>query len=157
MPRGHLRMDLSVVRQGLHLAREFGLRPLEELARVAELVEHSVYEAGSLRSGEDEIRFTLLNPPLRMGAFSRIGLAWDGVPIPPDRAWIRLPGAPGPSALSLVTVSSPVTIPIGERTEFGFSIAPVPAGAHAVRLELQSVAVPPLVWFDFTDHVAGTV
>jgi hypothetical protein len=68
--RGFALLDLSLLRQGIRIGWEFGIQSIAELARVGELVERSVYEPSSLATAPGGIRFTLLNPPLRMGAFS---------------------------------------------------------------------------------------
>lgn len=154
MASGHFRMDLGVVRQGLHLLVSFGLRPLEEMTRVAELLEHSVYEHGSLVRAGAGVSFVLLNPPLRMGAFSRASLTWDGAPVAPECSFV-LPGGRGPPrALSDLSRERPLTLPVGERSRFTLEPTTVSEGVHRVRLDLQSVAIPPRVWFEFSDRLA---
>ncbi len=148
-------MDLDVVRQGLHLLVSFGLRPLEEMTRVAELLEHSVYQRGSLSVEAGRVSFVLLNPPLRMGAFSRITLSWDGTPIPPERSSVVVGGSGPPRPLSDLSRERPLVLPVGERTRFWFEPPVVSEGTHAVRLDLQSVAIPPRVWFEFHDRLDG--
>lgn len=153
MGHSHLRVDLAVLRQGLHLALDFGLQPVEELARIAELLEHSVYEPGSLSSNGREVAFTLLNPPLRTGAFDAARIFWDGGATPVAGAWAAGPGE-APRALATVGPDSPLLVPVGRRTRFGFpQDGPAASGTRKVRLELHSVAIPPLVWFEFSDRV----
>ncbi|HYK94210.1 MAG TPA: hypothetical protein VEY07_09275 [Thermoplasmata archaeon] len=153
MGSGHFRMDLSVVRQGLRLFWEFGLQPLEEMVRVAELLEHSVYERGSLVRRGSRIEFVLLNPPLRMGAFSSIAARLDDVPVAPEAAFIS-PGGTGASrAFSTITRDDPLTIPVGVRTRISLEAPQVEPGHRRVRLELHSRAIPPRVWFEFSDHL----
>ena len=152
MGHSHLRVDLAVLRQGLHLAFDFGLQPIEELARVAELLEHSVYEPGSLRSNGQEVVFTLRNPPLRTGAFDRARVFFDGALTPAANAWAAGPdGARQP--LAALGRDAPLVVPVGRRTHFGFPWDGETGGSRKVRLELHSVAIPPLVWFEFSDHV----
>lgn len=149
----HFRADVGLLVQGLSIGWEFGLRPLEELARVGLLLEHSVYEPASLRRRPDGVGFVLRNPPLRMGAFRGLELLWDGRRVPASEAWIR-PGGRGPRRpFDSVGAEAPVGIPVGERTEVGFVGPPPSPGPHSVRLELRSLAVPPLVWMFFKDHV----
>ncbi len=151
MPPGHLRADLSLLRQGASLTREFGFRSLEGLTRIAELIEHSVYEARSLTRTADGVAFTLLNPPLRMGAFEEVRVQWDGQPLPLAAVAITLPGSAARRSAADLSRDAPVTIPIGERTTIHLDLPPPPPGPHHVRLELRSVAIPPRVWFEFTD------
>lgn len=152
MGHSHLRVDLGLVRQGVHLAIDFGLQPVEELTRVAELLEHSVYELGSLRGDGREVRFVLRNPPLRTGAFGSVRLFWDGAPQPTAGAWAAGPdGTRRP--LDALRRESPLLLPVGRRTRFGFPFAGPVAGVHRVRLELRSVAIPPTIWMEFSDRL----
>jgi hypothetical protein len=144
--------DLSLLRQGVEVAVGFGIRSLEGLAEVANLLEQSVYEPGSLARTPDGFAFTLLNPPLRMGAFSSVRILWNGHDVDPGIAAIRLPGLPD-RPLSGISVVAPVTIPVGSRTGFSVASREVARGRHHLRLELQSVAVPPRVWFEFSDEM----
>lgn len=156
MGYSHLRVDLGVIRQGIHLAFDFGLQPVEELTRVAELLERSVYEVGSLRTDGAEVTFLLRNPPLRTGAFESARLLWDGSLRPIAGAWAAEP-AGAPRALESLTRAAPLTLPVGRRTRFGFPAPGDVAGVHRVRLELQSVAIPPRIWFEFSDRVGEAV
>lgn len=151
----HLRADLGLVRQGLRLALAFGVRPLEEMVRVAELIESSVYDHGSLNSDGRAVRFRLLNPPLRMGAFSRLALRWDGVLIPPSDATVASADGGPPRRFDGISLARPATIPIGRRTEIAFVTERHEPGVHRVRLELESVAIPPMVWLEFADRLAA--
>ena len=154
MASGHLRMDLGVIRQGLHLLFEFGVRPLEEMTRVAELIEHSVYEKGSLGRRGESISFVLLNPPLRMGAFSEISLTFDSTPVPKDLVTVEPGPRAAPRTLADLSRDRPLTLPVGVRTRFRFTAPVTGPGPHRVRLDLHSVAIPPRVWFEFHDHLA---
>jgi hypothetical protein len=153
MASGHFRMDLGVVGQGLHLLVDFGFRPLEEMARVAELLEHSIYARGSLRRVGGRASFTLLNPPLRMGAFDRVTVRCDGRLLPPETTTVDAGSRGAARALADVSRARPLDLPVGEPTRFEFDADALPPGPHRVRLELQSVAIPPLVWLEFTDHL----
>ena len=154
MGSGHFRMDLKVVRQGLRIFWEYGFQPLEEMVRVAELLEHSVYEKGSLTLLDGHVEFVLLNPPLRMGAFSSIRASMDGTPVPTDRAGVMIEPARTPRKLSTLSRQDPLTLPVGARSRFWLEAAGVGPGDHTIRLELQSVAIPPRVWLEFSDHLA---
>jgi hypothetical protein len=149
---GRLRGDLALAREGVEVAVGFGARSLEGLVDVAELLEHSVYEPQSLRRTPEGFGFVLLNPPLRMGAFSSVRLLWDGTPVASGHGAILLPDAP-PRPLESIVRGDPVTLPVGRRTRFTVRAEDVANGRHHVRLELQSIAVPPLVWFEFSDEL----
>ena len=153
MRAARLRGDLSLVHQGFEIAAGFGVRSLEGLVSVAELLESSVYEAGSLRRTPTGFSFTLLNPPLRMGAFRELRVIVNGVAIPGALASVRLGDPPTETGLNAVDREHPVVLPVGERSRFEVR-TPAPAtGRLQVRLELQSVAIPPRVWFEFSDDV----
>jgi hypothetical protein len=152
MGSSHLRVDLVVIAQGIRLAMEFGWRPLEEMALVAELLEHSVYRHGSLRSEGDRWSFELLNPPLRMGAFSRLELFLDGARVPPEAVEVAVPPAAA-RRLDTIDPEHPFELPVGRRSGFTVRTPPPARGTHRVRLELVSVAIPPTVLFEFTDHL----
>ncbi|MCI4360561.1 MAG: hypothetical protein L3J91_02570 [Thermoplasmata archaeon] len=150
MRTARLRGDLSLIKQGVEVAVGFGVRTLEGLAELGELLEHSVYEPRSLARTPDGCRFILLNPPLRMGAFSSVRIFLDGAPVDPSRVGIDGPDGIARS-IDSVTAASPITLPIGLRSRFAVRATTVPAGRHRLRIELQSVAIPPLVWFEFED------
>lgn len=143
---------LSVVRQGITVGADFGPRALEALLWVAESVEESVYEPGSFVHGPDGLRFALSNPPLRMGAFSSVRLRLDGTLWTASRTWLRaVPGAPRRTAES-VTPERPLELRPGARLEVLLeAAAPRGRSPMRVRLELQSVAIPPLVWLEFEE------
>jgi hypothetical protein len=147
---------LSLLRQGLSVGVEFGAHSLEALLWVAETVEQSVYERGSLTRTPEGLRFWLNNPPLRVGAFSSLRVAIDGTHVPAERARVR--GGPGLPWRTLTEISGerPLELRPGERTEVAVEGVPS-AGVRelTVRLELQSTAIPPLVWFEFTDALGG--
>ncbi|MCI4337177.1 MAG: hypothetical protein L3K17_08335, partial [Thermoplasmata archaeon] len=129
-----------------------GLKPFEQMTRVVDLLEHSVYEHGSLRLEGDRISFTLRNPPLRTGAFESIRLLWDGTVVAPATASLAA-GSQSPQYLGSISRNAPISLPVGRRSVFSFPRIGEINGEHAVRLELQSVAIPPRVWFEFSDHV----
>ena len=151
MPPAHLRADLSLLRQGASLAREFGFRSLEGLTRIAELIEHSVYEPRSLTRTDEGVAFTLLNPPLRMGAFEEVRVLWDGRALPPESVTLAVPGTAARRSAADISRAEPVTIPVGQRTTVHLTLESPAPGSHHVRLELRSVAIPPRVWFEFSD------
>lgn len=150
--------DLSVFRQGLSVGFEFGSRALAHLAAVAELIEKNVYEPGSLRLNEGVVEFVLLNPPLRMGAFSAIRVSIDAAKLPEvaihfdpgeQGAWVRA---------DAVSRQTPLFLPVGRRTRVRLEVHPSPApGVHHLHLEFQSVAIPPLVWLEFQDDLRRAV
>ncbi len=147
------RADLSLLREGVDVAVGFGVRSLEGLGGVAEFLEHAVYEPRSFRAIDQGVTFTLRNPPLRMGAFGSIRVGVDGVWTPPSQVSVHPGDAPAPIPLDQVDRDRPVTLPIGLRTAFVLrGVDPTPRRAR-VRLELLSVAIPPLVWYEFEDEL----
>jgi hypothetical protein len=154
----HLGPDLGVVLDGLRIAHEFGFGSLEEMARVAWFLERSVYEPESLREAPGGVRFALRNPPLRMGAFQAIDLFWDGRLLPRTQCSVRPGDSSSARPFDSVTRAAPVTLAPGCRVEFFAEIGAPGPGAHTLKLELRSLAIPPTVWFQVSDHVrpAGT-
>lgn len=146
-------VDFSLIWEGLEIGEEFGLPSLEELARVGRFLEHAFYEPGSLALGPDGVTFRLRNPPLRMGAFSRVRVRFDGTEVDGERAWVQPDGAPSPLRLNQIDREHPIALPIGRPTRFLLEIPTPVDGPHTVRLELHSVAIPPLVWAEITDVV----
>ncbi|MCI4349978.1 MAG: hypothetical protein L3K15_00455 [Thermoplasmata archaeon] len=154
MGASHLRVDFAILRQGLLVGWEFGLKSLEDLGAFAELLQHSVYESGSLTHVPGGLGFVFRNPPLRMGAFSAIRIFLDGERHPDASAWVHPGGVPRAIPLAEIGPDAPVVIPVGQRTHFLLTdVGTIAAGRHKVRLELQSVAIPPLVWFEFEDDL----
>lgn len=151
MVRVHLRIDLDLVRQGVSLGAQFGLKSLELLGSFAELIERSVYEPESLRRTPDGFGFVLRNPPLRMGAFSALRLFVDGERVAPEGAFVHPGGRDAPIAFAAISAADPVEIPIGRRTYIAARRPSIRDGKHQLRLEFQSVAIPPPVWFEFED------
>lgn len=149
-------LDLGLARQGFELGWDFGMQALAEMGRVAELVEHAVYQQGSLGASPPgapgRVGFILRNPPLRVGAFSSVRLLWDGVPVDPDRSGVLVAGTGTWRKFSGVGPESPLSLPVGVRSTFALEPPTTAlAGTHQVRMELESVAIPPRVWFEFTD------
>lgn len=141
---------LALLRQGLAVELEFGTHSLEALLGVAETVERSVLDPDSLVRTAEGLEFTLANPPLRLGAFHAARVLLDGAAVPSDRLRLRV-GEPGPwrTATSLSEVAPLVLLP-GVPTRFAVDGARPAAGRRlAVRLELESVAIPPKVWVEF--------
>lgn len=151
MGASHLRIDFGLLVQGLSLSWQFSLRTAGALAGLGELLERSVYEAGSLTRTPDGLSFSLRNPPLRMGAFSAIAVFLDGARVPNPNATLQESEAENPTSLDSVTIDRPIVIPVGRRTRFQLRVPSVSRGTHKLRLELQSVAIPPLVWLEFAD------
>lgn len=150
----HLRGDIALLRAAISLVREFGFQSAERLGQVAEFLERSVYAPGSLRSEHGGVGFALLNPPLRVGAFSAVRVLWDGRPVSPENAFVRLEGHAVERPLSDIVAARPVELRPGQPVRFRLVGVPSGPGHHRVRLELQSIAVPPLVWFEFSDTIA---
>jgi hypothetical protein len=149
----HLRGDVALLRAAVSLVREFGLRSAERLGHVAEFLETSVYQPKSLRSVPGGVAFTLLNPPLRVGAFSSVHLAWDGVVVPAGAAFVRPGGHAVERPLSDIVPTRPIELRPGQPIYFRLTGVQPDSGRHRIRLELQSIAIPPLVWFEFTDSI----
>ena len=144
----------SLLRQGLSVEREFGRHSLETLISVAETIEESVYERGSLMRTANGLTFCLNNPPLRIGAFSSLHLILNERPVPAERVRVRYgPGLPW-RAVTEITRERPLELGPGARIELGVD-GPLPDGVRElrIRLELQSTAIPPLVWFEFRDSL----
>jgi hypothetical protein len=150
-------VDFSLLWEGVEIGEEFGFLSLEALARVGRFLEHAFYEPGSLAIGPDGVGFSLRNPPLRMGAFSRIRIFIDRAEVDPSHASIRTASSTQPTRLDRVDREHPVTIPIGARTRFALQIPDPSPGPHTIRLELRSLAIPPLVWIEITDVVRASV
>ncbi len=131
---------------------EFGAQSLEALAWIAQTVENSVYVRDSLTRTPTGFRFSLANPPLRIGAFSELRLLVEGTAIPGDRVRFRL--GPGQAWRTSAELSGdhPLELEGGSGLEFeaDWAMAGVPETV-TVRLELQSVAIPPLVWIEFRE------
>jgi hypothetical protein len=149
----HLVVDAGLLREGLQIGLRFGFRSLEEMARIALFLEAAVYEAHSLQEIPGGVQFALRNPPLRMGAFSGFALRWDDAPVAPEACSVRPAASDSPVRFSDVGRSNPVVLPVGERVEFSALVGPPSPGPHTARLELRSLAIPPIVWFRVTDHV----
>jgi hypothetical protein len=152
---GHFRGDVGLLRESLSLIAEFGLRSTARLAYVADFLERSVYASKSLHAVPDGVGFTLLNPPLRVGAFSSVRVAWDGTFVPGERAFLRPEGHSIERPFSDISLSRPVELRPGQRVDFRLLDIPAGSGSHRVRLELSNIAVPPLVWFEFVDSIRG--
>lgn len=147
---------LSLARQGVEIGLEYGPHSLEALLWIAETVEESVYEPGSLVRDPEGIRFTLGNPPLRMGAFSAFRLRWDGRPVDPALLRIRTGLGGSWRTAASVTADAPIELLPGVRIEVAAEVPQGIVGSSAVvRLELQCPAIPPLVWVEFRDTLRG--
>lgn len=143
---------LSLLRQGISVEREFGTHSLEALLSVAELVEESVYERGSLMRVPSGITFRMNNPPLRTGAFSALRIAVDGQWVSAHGARVRHGAGASWRPLSEISREAPLELRPGESAEFSVDVSIPPRTPRlTVRLELQSTTIPPLVWFEFRD------
>jgi len=150
----HLRGDVALLREAVSLIREFGLHSTERLAHVAEFLERSVYAPRSLHVAPGGAAFTLLNPPLRVGAFSAIRVSWDGRSVPAEHIFVQREGQAVERPATDITPSRPIDLRPGQRIDVRLAGVPTGSGHHRVRLELQNIAIPPLVWFEFTDSVS---
>lgn len=146
---------LSLLRQALELDVEFGTHSIESMVRIAEVVERSVYAAGSLRATPSGVRFVLENPPLRLGAFGAVRVRVDGAWIPPARTRLRTEGTTAWRTAQDVDRERPIVLLPGVPTEFEVDLNERPGRELMVRLELESVAIPPLVWFEFREPIAA--
>jgi hypothetical protein len=145
---------LSLVRQGIALEVGYGTHSLEALVSVAETIEEGVYARGSLRRTPTGLSFRLANPPLRVGAFGRLGVSVNGRAVDPAHVRCRF-GEGGPwRDAGTVRVSEPLELAPGRPTELDLDVD-VPNERVTVRIELESVAIPPLVWVEFSDNLAG--
>ncbi len=143
---------LSLAHQTISLEVEFGAHALEALLWIAETVEESVYEPGSLVWTREGLRFALANPPLRPGAFLAIRAELNGTAVPAEELDLRPgEGRPWTPATSLSRVVPFELLP-GRRTEMRIRCPVPPATVPVrVRLEFENVAIPPLVWMEFQD------
>ncbi len=141
---------LSLLRQGIKLDLEFGSHSLESLLRIAETVEESVYVPGSLETTPRGLRFALENPPLRMGAFRALRAFVNGAAVGPASVRFRSPGGAWRDVRDLGH-DRPLELLPGTKVDFELDVSPPPAGEVTVRLELENIAIPPLVWFEFRE------
>jgi hypothetical protein len=143
---------LRLAGEAIGVGWEFGFESLEALAWVAQTVEASVYVEHSLRRTATGFRFALANPPLRVGGFSSARLSVNGAAIAPERVRVRvLPVGPW-RVTSTLGAEQPLDLQCGSRTEFDVEASvPLATVSLTVRLELQNVAVPPLVWLEFQE------
>jgi len=148
-----LAVDFALLWEGVEIGEEFGFLSLEALARVGRFLEHAFYEPASLTYSPEGLSFALRNPPLRMGAFSQIRIFLDRIEVDLARASIRSEGSAEPTRLDQVDRDHPVVIPVGVISRFTLQGPALGPGPHTIRLELQSVAIPPLVWMEITDVV----
>jgi hypothetical protein len=152
VPVHRVRAWLGLAHQGLDVGLDFGTRSVEAMAWVALTVERSVYLADSLIRTPAGVRFTLANPPLRTGAFAACRIGIDGRPPTSQGVRVRTWGGTTWRPASSLTADAPLHFRPGEPTEFEVDVALPTAGPSLhVRLELECPAIPPLVWFEFTD------
>ncbi len=141
------------MRQGIEIAAEFGTHSIEAMTWVALTVEASVYEPGSLVRTPTGLRFVLANPPLRTGAFASCRIGVDGRPPTPTGTRFRAPPGTGPwRRAEEISAVDPLHFRPGEPIEFETPLPKdSPDGQRTVRIELVCPAIPPLVWFEFTE------
>jgi hypothetical protein len=140
---------LQLAREAVVLGIDFGPQSLEALSWVARTVEASVYVPRSLVRTPSGLRFRLANAPLRVGAFSGVRLVVDGTPIAPERVRVRVPPDGPWIRTSELGAASPLALDSGTPTEFEAEVRPSgKRGPLLLRLEFQSVAIPPLVWLE---------
>jgi hypothetical protein len=141
---------LSLAHQTISLEVEFGAHALEALLWVAETVEESVYEPGSLAWTREGLRFALANPPLRAGAFLAIRAELNGAAVPAEQLELRHGEGSAWTPAATICRTAPFELVPGRRTEVQIR-CPVRPGAEPVRvrLEFENVAIPPLVWLEF--------
>ena len=149
---------LSLVRQGWTLGTEFGAHSIEALLWVAETVEGSVYVPRSLQITATGLAFQLANPPLRVGAFRRLSVRVDGRSIDPTVVRVRSPPTAAWRTADSIDDGRPLPWVPGQHAEFEVDVpSPAPGTELTVRLELTSVAIPPLVWLEFRDRAEGAL
>ncbi len=143
---------LSLLRQGLSLELGFGTHSLEALLWIAETVEEAVYHSGSLVRTPTGVAFRLRNPPLRVGAFHALRARLDGGDVPSDRLRFRHGEGEAWRTAASLSGDAPLVLLPGRPVEFAVDVAPAPASREPrIRLEFESVAIPPLVWLEFSD------
>lgn len=152
MPAHRVEALLGLARQGIGIGLEFGPHALEAMVWVGLAVERAVYQPDSFVRTSRGLQFTLANPPLRAGAFSGLRVGLDGrTPAAEGVRWRDVSAARWRDATG-ITPGEPLHFRPGEPLVFDVTSPPVEAPRPvAVRLEFQSVAIPPLVWFEFTD------
>lgn len=154
MPCHQLGSLVSLLRQGIALEVGFGSRSLEAFLWVAEAIEEGVVAPESLSESNGTLAFELTNPPLRVGAFRSVRATVDGRAVSSEQLRFRPgPGHPWRLARS-VSLEGPLEMAPGRTIEFAIDGSGARAGAKTtVRLEFESVAIPPLVWVEFSEHV----
>ena len=150
-----VRLDLELAKEGVLLGWYFGARSVSELVRIANYIQTSVYDRGSLRKRPDGFEFRLANPPLRLGAFHRAFLHVDGAPVPGERVRVRVQGAVEFRSLASLSPDRPLPLLPGRSAEFRVESDPPPARGRTleIRIDLFNVAIPPPVWIQFRDRV----
>jgi hypothetical protein len=138
----------------VRLESEFGARSIESLLWIATTVEASVYVPRSLTRTPTGLAWAIANPPLRVGAFSEVRILIDGAPVPKDRVRLRTgPARPWRSSSEL-SEDRPLELQGGVGVEFEADGSVIDArGPRVVRMEFQSVAIPPLVWLEIRDRL----
>lgn len=121
---------------------------------MAEFLERSIYQEGSLRATREGFSFRLLNPPMRMGAFHWATLSVDQRPLPPEDCSVSEPQGPSLRPFPSLSRQEPLHLRPGEGASFAARLPGlVPGHRHTVQLNLRNVAIPPMVWVRFTDEL----
>ncbi|MHB1931874.1 MAG: hypothetical protein ACYCPV_02640 [Thermoplasmata archaeon] len=150
MPRGAWSGLVLLVREGYRIEREFGLAAVESLAEIGELLEQSVVAPSGVVRGAAGLEFELLNPPLRDGAFGGVAVRCNGTAVPPERIRFRPGEGTSWRTVAEVTPSTPLVWRPGEAIQWRLEgVDPPDDRPVQIRLELASVAIPPLVWVEF--------
>jgi hypothetical protein len=141
---------LRILRAGLAIGIEFGTHSVESLLGVAEAVQESVMVPHSFLRTREGVSFAFANPPLRCGAFGAVRVRIQQEEVGPDRVRLRHgPGEEWRTAAS-VTPTAPFCWNPGQGAEFRIAWLDRPRpGRMTVRLELENIAIPPLVWVEF--------
>ena len=105
---------------------------------------------GSFVRTRTGVAFALANPPLRSGAFRAIRARIQNEPVGAEHIRVRRgPGQAWRTAGS-VNEAHPFEWNTGDPAEFDIDWLDRPRpGRLTVRLELDSIAIPPLVWLEF--------
>ncbi len=145
---------LRLVGEAARVEVEFGTQSLETLARIADAVASSVYVPDSLTRTPTGLALRLANPPLRVGAFAALRLFVDGHPVPAEDVRFRTATSSTWRTAASVRTESPLDLQAGDAIDLAADLPDVPrVGPVTIRLELQSVAIPPLVWFEVRDRL----
>jgi hypothetical protein len=143
---------LRLVGDAARLEVSYGSHSLEALAWVARTVESSVYVPRSLVRTRTGFRIAFANPPLRIGGFSSLRVLVDGATVPPVAVRYRTGAAQPWQGVGSLGLAEPLELQAGSTLLLEVDHPLPPRSAPiTVRLELQSVAIPPTVWVEVRD------